>query len=285
MRVYQGKLPLHFVTTAKLAHQVLTGDTDKFDKGLFIDKLRLAFGNGLVSTDGEFHRRPPRMIQPTFHRRPLTRYSETMTALAADPANSWRDGQVLELGRVMQDLAITVIGRTLFSTDFARSVSAEIRAHTPTLIRLGVVRAPVARRAREAAPAAVLAARDHQGFAPLPVVAHAAARRHVGLLGRCAGAGGPEVGFSPHALHYDPRYYDDPARFDPAVGTRDAAVCGLPATDCSTSETLRAAEAPYFRSPLRACALSGYGHSMNLAPNARDYCSAVSSWVSQEVGR
>ena len=156
MRVYQGKLPLHFVTTAELAHQVLTGDTDKFDKGLFIDKLRLAFGNGLVSTDGEFHRRPPRMIQPTFHRRPLTRYSETMTALAADPANSWRDGQVLELDR---------------------------------------------------------------------------------------------------------------------------------ATDCSTSETLRAAEAPYFRSPLRACALSGYGHSMNLAPNARDYCSAVSSWVSQEVGR
>ncbi|XVS60704.1 alpha/beta hydrolase [Actinosynnema sp. CA-299493] len=70
-----------------------------------------------------------------------------------------------------------------------------------------------------------------------------------------------------------------------AVGSRDPAVCGLLATDCSTSETLHAAEAPYFRAPLRAYALPGYGHSINLAPNARDYYSAVSSWVSQEVGR
>ncbi|MEU4448414.1 alpha/beta fold hydrolase [Actinosynnema sp. NPDC050801] len=70
-----------------------------------------------------------------------------------------------------------------------------------------------------------------------------------------------------------------------AVGTQDAAVCGLLATDCSTSETVRAAEAPYFRGPLRAYALPDYGHSINLAPNARDYYSAVSSWVSEEVGR
>lgn len=141
VRVYLGGLPLHFVTTAELAHQVLTGETDKFDKGIFVDKLRRAFGNGLVSTNGDFYRRQRRMIQPAFHRRPLTRYSETMTELAGELANSWRDGQVLAVDRVMQDLAVTVVGRTLFSTDFDPSVSARIRAHTPTLIRLGVVRA------------------------------------------------------------------------------------------------------------------------------------------------
>ncbi|ONI85107.1 alpha/beta hydrolase [Saccharothrix sp. ALI-22-I] len=70
-----------------------------------------------------------------------------------------------------------------------------------------------------------------------------------------------------------------------AVGSHDAAVCGPLATNCSTSETLHAAEAPYFRSPLRAYALPDYGHSINLAPNARDYYSAVSSWVREEVDR
>ncbi|WP_158846080.1 alpha/beta hydrolase [Saccharothrix deserti] len=70
-----------------------------------------------------------------------------------------------------------------------------------------------------------------------------------------------------------------------AVGSQDAAVCGPLATDCSTSATLQAAEAPYFRAPLRTYALPGYGHSINLAPNARDYYSAVSSWVLEEVGR
>ncbi|KOX14487.1 hypothetical protein ADK67_42700 [Saccharothrix sp. NRRL B-16348] len=70
-----------------------------------------------------------------------------------------------------------------------------------------------------------------------------------------------------------------------AVGSRDAAVCGLLATDCSTSEALHAAEAPYFRGPLRAHVVRGYGHSINLAPDARDYYSAVSSWVLAEVDR
>lgn len=70
-----------------------------------------------------------------------------------------------------------------------------------------------------------------------------------------------------------------------AVGSRDAAVCGALATDCSTSATLHAAEAPYFRAPLRTYVLPGYGHSINLAPDARDYYSAVSSWAVEEVGR
>ncbi|MEU4745354.1 alpha/beta hydrolase [Actinosynnema sp. NPDC023658] len=70
-----------------------------------------------------------------------------------------------------------------------------------------------------------------------------------------------------------------------AVGGRDGAVCGLLATDCSTAETLHAAEEPYFGGPLRAYVLPDYGHSINLAPDARDYYSAVSSWVLEEVVR
>ncbi|NUT50485.1 MAG: alpha/beta hydrolase [Saccharothrix sp.] len=70
-----------------------------------------------------------------------------------------------------------------------------------------------------------------------------------------------------------------------AVGSRDAAVCGPLATDCSTAESLRAAEAPYFRTPPRTFALPDYGHSINLAPNARDYYSAVASWALEEVDR
>ncbi|MEU5694112.1 cytochrome P450 [Actinosynnema sp. NPDC020468] len=141
VRVDLGTLPVYFVTTAELAHQVLTEQTDKFDKGVLVDKLRQAFGNGLVSTNGEFYRRQRRMIQPAFHRGPMRGYADTMTELAAGLVDSWRDGQVVHVDRVMQQFAISVVGRTLFSTDFGAAVGAEIRTHTPTLIRLGVVRA------------------------------------------------------------------------------------------------------------------------------------------------
>ncbi|MFD1151551.1 hypothetical protein ACFQ3T_30835 [Saccharothrix hoggarensis] len=69
------------------------------------------------------------------------------------------------------------------------------------------------------------------------------------------------------------------------MGSRDAAVCGHLATDRSSSATPHAAEAGCFRVPPRTDVVPGYGHSINLAPNARDYCSAVSSWDLEEVGR
>ncbi|MGM1065488.1 cytochrome P450 [Saccharothrix sp. Mg75] len=141
VRVYLGKLPVYFVTTAELAHQVLTAETDRFDKGVFVDKLRGVFGDGLVSTNGEFYRRQRRMIQPAFHRGPLRVYSGMMGELASDLANSWRPGQVVALDEVMQDFAISVVGRTLFSREFGPGVAAEVRAHVPVLIRLGVARA------------------------------------------------------------------------------------------------------------------------------------------------
>lgn len=69
------------------------------------------------------------------------------------------------------------------------------------------------------------------------------------------------------------------------VGSQDGAVCGLLATDCTSPETLYQAESPYFTAPLRTYVLSGYGHSINLAPDAGLYYSAVASWTSEEVNR
>ncbi|MBB5953993.1 cytochrome P450 [Saccharothrix tamanrassetensis] len=141
VRLRLGPLAVHFVTTPELAYQVLTGQTDKFDKGILVDKLRRAFGNGLVSTDGEFHRSQRRMIQPAFSRRALARHAEVMTESAGEMVDSWWAGQELALDRRMQDFTISVVGRTLFSADFGPRVGAEIRRYTPTLIRLGVLRA------------------------------------------------------------------------------------------------------------------------------------------------
>ncbi|GAA0210536.1 cytochrome P450 [Saccharothrix mutabilis subsp. mutabilis] len=141
VRVWLGPLPVHFATTPELVHQVLSGPGEKFRKGLLVDKLRRAFGNGLVSTDGEFHRRQRRMIQPALRQPALERHAAVMTESAADLVDSWRPGQPLRFDRVVQDFTIGVVGRTLFSTDFDPRVSAEIRRHTSTMLRLGVVRA------------------------------------------------------------------------------------------------------------------------------------------------
>ncbi|GAA3893171.1 cytochrome P450 [Saccharothrix violaceirubra] len=141
VRVHLGTLPVYFVTSAELIDQVLATETDKFDKGALGDKLRDVFGNGLVSTNGDFYRRQRRMIQPAFHRRPIGRYTAMMAESAAELADSWRSGQVVDVERAMQDLALVIAGRSLFSLDFAREVRDVIRDEMPVMLRLGVVRA------------------------------------------------------------------------------------------------------------------------------------------------
>ncbi|MCP3798434.1 alpha/beta hydrolase [Allokutzneria sp. A3M-2-11 16] len=72
-----------------------------------------------------------------------------------------------------------------------------------------------------------------------------------------------------------------------AMGERDSAFCGLLASDCSTAESLRGGEAPYYSpaAKLRTFVLPNYGHSINYAPNAPLLYNAVSDWANEMVGR
>ncbi|WP_436500452.1 alpha/beta hydrolase [Actinokineospora sp. HUAS TT18] len=67
----------------------------------------------------------------------------------------------------------------------------------------------------------------------------------------------------------------------------DPAFCGLLAIDCSTAESLRRSEAPYY-SPdarLRAYVHHGYGHSFNFAPDAPRFHDFAARWADEMVGR
>ncbi|MEV4318827.1 alpha/beta fold hydrolase [Actinocrispum sp. NPDC049592] len=67
----------------------------------------------------------------------------------------------------------------------------------------------------------------------------------------------------------------------------DPAFCGiLTAPDCSTAESLRRVETPYYtpQANLRTFVLRDYGHSLNLAPDAPKYHAAVIAWADSVVG-
>jgi pimeloyl-ACP methyl ester carboxylesterase len=62
---------------------------------------------------------------------------------------------------------------------------------------------------------------------------------------------------------------------------KDPAFCGLTAPDCSTAETLLRAESPYYapEAKLKTFVLPSYGHSLNFAPDAPKYHTAVAAWA------
>ncbi|GAA3893164.1 alpha/beta hydrolase [Saccharothrix violaceirubra] len=67
------------------------------------------------------------------------------------------------------------------------------------------------------------------------------------------------------------------------VGGQDSCLCGLLATDCSSSAGLRASEAPYYNADLETLIVPGAGHSLNLASSVGEYHATVSSWVTRKV--
>jgi len=68
-------------------------------------------------------------------------------------------------------------------------------------------------------------------------------------------------------------------------GTKDTGFCGL-VRDCSTAESLRAAESMYFgpAAKLSVYVLPGAGHAVALAENAPDYRDVTRGWLRQYVG-
>src|SRR6266704_5788155 len=98
--------------------QVLTGDG--FDRGTTgFAVLVEAFGEGLLTSDGEVWRRQRRTLQPLFTPRRVAGYARLMSEEAARvtaPATSGRP-EVVDLYPLMQRYTVRVVGRALFGAD------------------------------------------------------------------------------------------------------------------------------------------------------------------------
>jgi cytochrome P450 len=140
---------MYFVTSAELTHEVLVTRSASFRKGVMFDKSRPFLGNGLVNSDGAFHLRQRRLIQPAFHQERIMRYTDTMETVVSEFCESWRPGETREINRDMQALAASIVGEALFGTELGGSAIEEARQSIPVVIRHAMVRAlspePVAR--------------------------------------------------------------------------------------------------------------------------------------------
>jgi cytochrome P450 len=99
---------------------VLVNNARKFIKGRVLRANRYLFGNGLLTSEGDFWIRQRRMMQPAFHRSRIAHYAATMTTCATSLLESWKPGQPIDLHDEMMRLTLQVVGKTLFTADVER---------------------------------------------------------------------------------------------------------------------------------------------------------------------
>jgi cytochrome P450 len=88
-----------------------------FTKGLGTRLNPELFGNGLLTSEGEFWLRQRRLSQPAFHRTRIAAYADIMGCEAAHMLDRWRDGEELDLHREMMEATLAVATRTLFGVE------------------------------------------------------------------------------------------------------------------------------------------------------------------------
>lgn len=125
-RLRVGPYRLLYVNHPDLVHELLVVKHASFAKGRILDQARDIFGQGLLTSEGELHRRQRRLIQPAFHRRRIEAYATAMAADAADTAARWQDGATVDIAREMMLLTLRIVARSLFSLDVEDREAREV---------------------------------------------------------------------------------------------------------------------------------------------------------------
>jgi cytochrome P450 len=103
-----------------------------------LQTMSSALGNGLLTSEGEFHKRQRRLIQPAFHHKRIAGYGDVMVEYTDRAANEWTDGQEADIHQEMTDLTLAIVCKTLFDTDISTEDAGQFRdALTSLLERSG----------------------------------------------------------------------------------------------------------------------------------------------------
>src|ERR1051325_1953489 len=87
---------------------VLVTNNRNFVKSRGLEMAKKFLGEGLLTSEGEFHRRQRRMAQPAFHRQRVAAYADAMAGYAAKTRARWRDGESLDMSQEMMRLTLAI---------------------------------------------------------------------------------------------------------------------------------------------------------------------------------
>ncbi len=112
-----GPQRVFVVMRADLIREVLVTHQKAFKKGPGFERARIVLGDGLLTSEGEFHLRQRRMLQPAFHRRRVAGYGGIMVDEAARVGADWHDGDIRNVAQDMTELSLRVVTRALFGAE------------------------------------------------------------------------------------------------------------------------------------------------------------------------
>ncbi len=120
VHVRLGPTDLFLINHPDLVEEVLVKKPRHFSKGRVMRKMMRVIGEGLLTSEGEYHRRQRRLSQPAFHRARVDSYAEMMIECALKTREKWEKhstAELLDVNESMKHLTMAVVGKTMLSVD------------------------------------------------------------------------------------------------------------------------------------------------------------------------
>jgi cytochrome P450 len=111
-----GRQHIYYVGHPEAIRDILVTHQNKFKKSRMLERARVLLGDGLLTSEGDHHRRQRRLVQPAFHRDRLAGYGAVMVDRASVVREQWKSGQPLDVLQEMMRLTLAIVAKTLFST-------------------------------------------------------------------------------------------------------------------------------------------------------------------------
>jgi cytochrome P450 len=115
--------------------EILVANQSNFIKSRALQRAKILLGEGLLTSEGEYHLRQRRLVQPALHRERLARYAAAMSKCAVRAREHWQAGSAMDVSVEMAQLTLAVVAKTLFSADI-ESEAPEIGAAMTSILQL-----------------------------------------------------------------------------------------------------------------------------------------------------
>ena len=127
MRVLHN--PVVFMLGPEANRFMTLGHPELFEyRGGYYGDLLPLLGDGLLTIDGDFHRRSRRIMLPAFHRQRIAAAGAVMRHQADRAVSRWADGGSVDLYRWTRELTLLVAARALFGLQDERDAARQFRA-------------------------------------------------------------------------------------------------------------------------------------------------------------
>ena len=108
---------MYLINNPDYIEKILIYDHSNFSKGPRLQSAKRLLGEGLVTSEGEFHKSQRKLIQPLFLPKKISSYGAIMTDRALRMIQEWKNGSVVNIHSELMKVTLSIICKSVMDYD------------------------------------------------------------------------------------------------------------------------------------------------------------------------